>query len=223
MSDASTPENPAEEHGLPTALPAANAGRPSPRRGSVSRTIVNFWLDCSLLLAFVALCWVSSVLQFVFPAGANAGAYRIWGGTQLDWQNAQFSVLSVLALGIVLHVMLHWSWVMGVIATRMLGRKVARDTGAHTLIGAGLLLAILHVLALGCLAAWMSLEKRGAERPQVGLERNSTTTQFCGPGCNRLRPRLEPVALWCCVRGLEFVGFSAAGDAAPKQVPLPSG
>ena len=68
-------------------------------------------------------------------------------------------VLCVLAMGIVLHVMLHWSWIMGVITTRLLGRKAARDTGAHTLIGVGLLLVILHVLALGCLAAWMSLEK----------------------------------------------------------------
>jgi hypothetical protein len=125
----------------------------------MSRTIINFWLDCVLLLTFVGLCWVSAVLQFVFPVSAAQRAYRIWGGTQVDWQNAQFIVLSVLAFAVVLHVMLHWSWIMGVITTRLLGRKATRDNGSHTLIGVGLLLAILHVLALGCLAAWMSLER----------------------------------------------------------------
>src|SRR5690606_22996800 len=101
---------------------------------------INFWLDCLLLLTFVGLCWVSAVLQFVFPVSSAQESYRIWGGSQVDWQNAQFIVLSVLALAVVLHVMLHWSWIMGVITTRFLGRKAARDNGSHTLIGVGLLL-----------------------------------------------------------------------------------
>ena len=133
--------------------------RPAARRGGMSKTIIHFWLDATLMVTFVVLCWISAVLQFVFPAGAGADRYRIWGGSPLAWQNAQFIVLCVLAAGIVLHVMLHWSWIMGVITTRMLGHKAARDTGAHTLIGVGFLLVVLHVLALGCLAAWMSLEK----------------------------------------------------------------
>lgn len=135
------------------------AAAPASRSSAISRTIVNFWLDAALLITFVTLCWVSAVLQFVFPVGAAPDAFRIWGGTVIDWQNAQFIVLCALALGVVLHVMLHWSWIMGVVTTRLLGRKAERDTGAHTLIGVGLLLAILHLLAVGCLAAWMSLQE----------------------------------------------------------------
>jgi hypothetical protein len=123
----------------------------------VSRTVINFWLDTALLVTFLALCWTSAVLQFVFPVGATADGCQIWGAGVLDWQNAQFTLLCVLASGITLHIMLHWSWIMGVVATRFLGRKPVRDSGAYTLIGVGLLLAILHLLALGCLAARMGL------------------------------------------------------------------
>lgn len=34
----------------------------------MSQTLVNFWLDCALAVTFVLLCWVSAVLQFLFPA-----------------------------------------------------------------------------------------------------------------------------------------------------------
>ncbi|MFO1094369.1 MAG: DUF4405 domain-containing protein [Planctomycetaceae bacterium] len=129
----------------------------SGRRVAISRTVVNFWLDATLLVTFLVLCWISAILQFVFPAGAAPDAFQVWGATAPDWQNRQFWVLCVFAIGILLHVMLHWSWIMGVITTRFLGRKATRDNGAQTLIGVGLLLAILHLLALGFLAARISL------------------------------------------------------------------
>lgn len=140
----------------------SNDGSSSPlrsaqRRGGVSKTIVNFWLDATLLATFLVFCWISAVLQFVFPVGAAPDAHQIWGANAGNWQSAQFFVLCVLSGGILLHVMLHWSWIMGVIETRFWGRKGGRDNGSHTLIGVGLLLAILHLLAFGCLAARMSL------------------------------------------------------------------
>jgi len=137
----------------PSPLPPSSVQR----RGGVSKTIVNFWLDATLLFTFVVLCWISAVLQFVFPVGAAPEAHQIWGANAVDWQSAQFLVLCVFSGGIILHVMLHWSWIMGVIETRFLGRKGSRDNGSHTLIGVGLLLAILHLLAFGCVAAQMSL------------------------------------------------------------------
>lgn len=137
--------------------PTADTSRADAPRAGVSRTIVNFWLDASLLVTFLVLCWLSAVLQFVFPVGADATTSQIWAADVLDWRNAQFVVLCVLAAGILLHVMLHWSWIIGVITTRFLHRKAVRDNGSHTLIGVGLLLVIFHVLALACLAASMSM------------------------------------------------------------------
>lgn len=137
--------------------PDSPSARAAQRRPGVSRTIVNFWLDASLLVTFLGHCWVSAVLQFVFPVGATLKSHRVFGASILDWQNVQFGSLCVLSAGILLHVMLHWSWIMGVITTRFLRRKPVRDNGSQTLIGVGLLISILHLLAGGCLAAWMSL------------------------------------------------------------------
>jgi len=124
----------------------------------MSKTIVNFWLDCALAVTFVLLCWVSAVLQLLFPAGVASAEWTLWGGTVVDWRNIQFYVLCTLALGVILHVMLHWSWVCGVVVTRLLGRKVGRDNGSQTLWGVGTLVVILHLLAGGLLAAWACLK-----------------------------------------------------------------
>lgn len=128
---------------------------------TMSRTVVNFWLDCVLAVTFVLLCWVSAVLQFLFPAGVDAAGWTLWGGTADDWRNIQFGVLCTLGLGIVLHVMLHWSWVCGVVATKLLGRKSAKDDASQTLWGVGTLVVVLHLLAGGLIAAWACLQRSG--------------------------------------------------------------
>ena len=133
---------------------------PRRRRGSrLSKTIVNFWLDCALLVTFLLLCWISAVVQFLFPSSRTTIEWTLWGANVAEWRNAQFYALCVFAFGILLHVMLHWSWIMGVVTTRFLGRKTTQDNGSHTLLGVGLLLFLLHVLAIGLLWAWMSIDR----------------------------------------------------------------
>jgi hypothetical protein len=55
-----------------------------------------------------------------------------------QWATVQFALVAVLALGILLHVMLHWNWVCSVVATRLARDKKAKlDEGSQTLYGAG--------------------------------------------------------------------------------------
>lgn len=126
----------------------------SPRSGwRVSRAVINFWVDVGLLIMFVTLAWVTAVLQFVFPAAADATGWSLWGWTIVDWRNAQFVLLCIFAGAIVLHVMLHWTWVVGILNQRIFRRTVIPPNGIDTLIGVGLLLAILHALAAALLVA----------------------------------------------------------------------
>jgi hypothetical protein len=136
------------------------AGPPRPSQ-RLSRTIINFWLDCALLITFLLLAFVSAVLQFLFPAGAAADEWTLWGGNVIAWRNFQFVMLCTLALGVLLHLMLHWSWVCGVISKRLLKRAPIRDDGSQTLFGVGVLLVVLHILGIGLLAAWASIERIG--------------------------------------------------------------
>lgn len=114
----------------------------------LSRTDVNFLLDTTLLLLFVALCICSVILEFVFPAGTKAEGWLLWSHSYNEWSRARFGILSLLTCGILLHLMLHWTWVCGVIESRLRGktqRKTAHDDPARTLWGVGLLILIINV------------------------------------------------------------------------------
>lgn len=143
-----------------SAAPPQTPARPAKKTFAWSKTIVNFWLDCSLLIAFLVLAWVSAVLRFLFPVGPAAEEWKLWSRSVEYWRGVQFVTLCVLALGIVLHVMLHWSWVCGVVSKHLLKRPPSRDDGSQTLVGVGVLLVILHLLAGGILLAWFGLEHR---------------------------------------------------------------
>lgn len=142
-----TPPEPGEPR-LPTS-PARNFwGRFS--------TIINFWLDVFLAIVFLVQAWILAVLHVVFPRGAG-NDWKIWGATPLDWSEALFTVYCVFSVGVIVHVMFHWAWICGVVATRLLGRKAGRDDGTHTLIGVGVIVFLIHLLMGGILVARMAL------------------------------------------------------------------
>lgn len=153
-----------------TSKGSTNDARASTRKRSksfsshFSRTGVNFFVDLGLLVEFVALAWLGVVLRFVFPPGTSAGGWQLWGFGYDDWANLQFGLLSAMALTIVLHVMLHWSWVCGVIANRLsrwTGEPVRPDDGVRTLYGVATLIAILNLIGALTAAAVLTLRPPG--------------------------------------------------------------
>lgn len=109
----------------------------------VSRTVINFWLDAALLLIFAMHAIASVIVQFVFPPGVAAKGWTLWSMNYGQWCSLQFSFLSVLAFGILVHVMLHWSWVCGVIARKLFHQRELPDDGIRTVYGVGLLIVLL--------------------------------------------------------------------------------
>jgi len=134
------------------------AGRPT-RRVVWSWSWINLLLDAALLVAFTALAFAAVVVRFVFPPGPAAGGWTLWGLDYDAWGGIQFGLLAVLAGGILVHVMLHWSWVCNVIASRMAGRGARVDDGLQTIYGVGLLIGLL--LAVGTALAVAVLTVRG--------------------------------------------------------------
>lgn len=123
----------------------------------MSKTVLNFWLDVCLLCAFLTLCAVSAILQFVFPIGPDAGGWRLWGWGYVAWRDFQFGVLCVFAGLVLLHVMLHWTWVCGVVTTKIKPTKQRPDEGQRTLWGVGTLIVLLHVLVGVVVAALLTI------------------------------------------------------------------
>lgn len=127
----------------------------------MSRTILNFLLDVALLLIFLSLIWVSTVLRFVFPPPTGAAGWTLWGFGYDAWANLQFNIVCLIILAVLVHVMLHWSWVCGVIAARLLGRKGAAargDDGTQTLYGVATLTGLLLLLGGLILAARVAVQ-----------------------------------------------------------------
>jgi hypothetical protein len=108
-----------------------------------SRTLINFWLDTILMLAFVTLAIVAVIVQFVFPPGVAAKGWLLWGMNYGQWCSLQFAVLCILGFGVLVHVMLHWTWVCGVVVRKVLRLKEMPDDGIRTVYGVGLLIALL--------------------------------------------------------------------------------
>ncbi|HET6425185.1 MAG TPA: hypothetical protein VFG20_15970 [Planctomycetaceae bacterium] len=143
---------------MSTPIVETEEDRLPPARGtfwSRHKTLVNFWLDCSLMMLFLVQSWLVTVVTLVFPRGGNGGT--IWGATAGDWLDALFVTSCVFAVGVVLHVMLHWSWICGTISMKLLGRKAGKDDGTQTLIGVGFLILLLHILGAAILAAKVGL------------------------------------------------------------------
>lgn len=131
---------------------------PATGRGRSRKTIINFWLDAALLVVFVSLGIVAVIVQFVFPPGTAASGWTLWGLSYGQWASLQFVILCVLALGVLVHVMLHWSWICGVIARRLLGRSKLPDSGTQTLYGVGLLIVLLNLAGVIVALAILGIE-----------------------------------------------------------------
>jgi hypothetical protein len=143
-----------EMAGKRSAAPRTRASRGvdrAPRSaGRISKTMVNFVLDASLLAVAVAVLFNAAVLRFVFPAPSRSAGWTLWGYGYDAWANFQFALVALFGLAILLHVMLHWSWVCGVVVTRVLRNdsKSRVDEGVQTLWGVGLLIVVVNVIGL---------------------------------------------------------------------------
>lgn len=118
-------------------------------------------LDAALLVVFMGLCFAAVVVRFVFPPGPAAGGWSLWGLDYDAWGGIQFGLLGVLAGGILVHVMFHWSWVCNVIAARVAGRGARVDDGLQTIYGVGLLIGLLLVVGVALGAAVLTVHGPG--------------------------------------------------------------
>lgn len=109
----------------------------------LSRPVVNFWLDALLLLLFLLQALTAVLVQFVFPPASAAQGWTLWGLALADFCSLQFAFTSLLGLGILIHLMLHWSWVCAVVARRLLKASQVPDSGLQTIYGVGLLIVVL--------------------------------------------------------------------------------
>ena len=128
----------------------------------MSRSILNFWLDCTLLVVFVALLFFTVVLNYVFPPATVSQGWLLWGANYNQWVYFQFLVICTFTLLLLLHIMLHWTWVCGVTAGMLAklrgGPKKMWDNGVRTIVGVGFMIVLLNILGLMIAIAALSIQ-----------------------------------------------------------------
>jgi hypothetical protein len=140
----------------------------------MSKSLINFWLDVVLLLITTTLLLVTAIVRFAFPAPSAAEGWRLLGYDYDAWSNLQFGVICVLAAALVLHIMLHWSWVCGIVSTQLLGRRGTEsrlDDGTRTLYGVGLLVVVVTVLGLLLGLSVLLMERPGTTAGERAVTR----------------------------------------------------
>lgn len=85
------------------------------------RGTLNFIVDGVTLLAMMAMVSTGLLVRYALPPGSG-GRLTLWSWTRHDW--GDFHFWCALALGglLILHIILHWAWVCGVV-----GRWLRRD------------------------------------------------------------------------------------------------
>lgn len=126
----------------------------------MSRSAINFLLDCILLGLFVTLVAIAVVIESAFPAASAASGWALWGLTLDEWLAWQFRAVLVFAVAVGLHLILHWTWVCGFVAARLserAGRRITTNESTRTVYGVMMLIVILIGLMSAVAAAQRSV------------------------------------------------------------------
>lgn len=116
----------------------------------MNRTLLNVLTDLLAALAMLGMIATGTILRFALPPGTNR-SLTLWGLTRHQWGDLHFW-LSLAALGVVvIHLILHWTWVVAV-ARRWIvgGGQGAPSARARALAAA----ATVVVLALSLAGFW---------------------------------------------------------------------
>jgi len=155
-----TPTDPdSREDSRALAVSTRQIDNQSKNRRRLSVSVVNFWLDATLLVLFSVQGLVSAILQFVFPDPTAAAGWTLWGLSFDQWHDVQFGSLCLLAFGVLIHVMMHWNWVCSVIATQIVRTRQRPDGAMQTIYGVATLIVLLHVIAAGVIAAMLCVRR----------------------------------------------------------------
>lgn len=138
---------------------AASVAAPKSRRGGGTKAIFNFFVDVALIVPIIIALWVTAMLRLVFPVPTSADGWRLWGLTYTQWSDVQFFSLCAFVLLALEHVVLHWNWVCGVVATKILRIKTRPDEGVQAIYGVGAFIIVLVAMMVSLFAAMAGVER----------------------------------------------------------------
>lgn len=146
----------------------------------MKKTRINLWVDFLSLLLFWLLTLTGLILQWKLPAGSGrlAGAHGpvalLWGMDRQAWGSLHGRLSLLLTLVLVLHIWLHWQWIVGA-----LKKRAAPASGQRWILGALSLLALLVATVAPLAAPIETINPLLARSPGQGQQIYETSCLRC--------------------------------------------
>jgi uncharacterized membrane protein len=129
----------------------------------MNRTIANIIID--IIAAFLILGMIATgyLLRFPLPPGSNK-TLSLWGYTRHQWGDVHFWISLGLLIVLVIHLVLHWNWIVTVRGKRFHLVKTAHPS----LVRSGILTVVIVTLTI-MLFAWLAqISVKEIGRPMRG-------------------------------------------------------
>ena len=81
----------------------------------MKRTALNLLIDALALLCFLGMIATGYLLRFPLPPGTNKSLV-LWGLGRHQWGDVHFWISLALLVVLLVHLVLHWQWVVSVVA-----------------------------------------------------------------------------------------------------------
>jgi hypothetical protein len=116
---------------------------------AVSRAVINFTFDCFAFLVLLTVLWTRMLTFVIVPAPAvGKPPVVLWGWTHAHWDFLNFLLTMFFALVVLVHLILHWTWVAQFVHqryNRLTGSRAPLHSGTQTVYGVGFMIAVLTV------------------------------------------------------------------------------
>jgi Domain of unknown function (DUF4405)/Planctomycete cytochrome C len=138
----------------------------------MNRTIANIIIDLIAAFLFLGMITTGYLLHFPLPPGSNK-TLSLWGYTRHQWGEFHFWISLGLLAVLVVHLVLHWNWVVTVIGKRFHLVKTAHPS----LVRSGILTACIVILTI-TLFAWTAQNSvKETARPMRGKRFGQASSQ----------------------------------------------
>ncbi len=137
----------------------------------MKRSTVNFLLDAMLAAALLGMIGTGILLRYTLPAGSGRMT-AVWGLTRHEWGDVHFW-LALAAVGmVVVHLSLHWGWVVSMVRCGIAGQGSGATGGRARGVAAG---ATALIVCAGVAGFWWSSvgARQSLAAPGAGAVRRS--------------------------------------------------
>jgi len=107
----------------------------------MSRSMLNFILDVVSFLNLSCLIFTGFIMKYILPPGTGGMGSVLHDGrgrgmnikelgsmTRHEWGSIHFYLAVVFVVLIVIHIILHWSWIKCYVKSSLVGRRLAAKT-----------------------------------------------------------------------------------------------